>query len=101
MWLEDVGHLSRHISFKYEHFVGAPQQILDSLLTFLGMRLVRIERSIVDVNPQYFQSWHAWWRLGVRKAVKHFEPEALRFGYSLTACEQIDSLPRAANPIAV
>ncbi|HUZ83236.1 MAG TPA: sulfotransferase [Gaiellales bacterium] len=101
--LADVPHLARVHVLRYEDFVADPGRELAAVFQLVGLppqsatELVR-----AGINRRYFDSWQARTRaplggLDCRVAIRRFDAEAQRWGYSLRDPERLGPPPDLAR----
>ncbi len=87
--LEDVSHVRRFFTLKYEHFAEGPQLWINKLCQFLELPEFELKTGIRgNTNEKYFHKWRRFRKIPLAKSYvkyleKKFENPLNRYGYSL------------------
>lgn len=90
-FMADMPFLHNVYVLRYEEFVKAPEEILQSLLRWIGIKHMSLDKKVVaNINEKYFKQWEADRRNIVKKIFwpvsilwRKFEKRANVFGYSI------------------
>lgn len=102
IYLQDRAMIEHELCFSYEYMTKYPNEVLDKIETFLGIKIKQRER-FVNKNKKYFDRWVSPnpLELGLltrpSKIIEKFESKINEYDYSLVDLERFPDMETTMN----